>query len=156
MIRIAVPGFGALAIEHVVLDYNGTLAVDGTLLPGVAERIGRLARDVAVHVVTADTFGSARAELAALPCEVVVLAPAGQAEAKRAFVERLGAARCACVGNGRNDRAMLAAAALGIAVLQAEGASGETLASADVVAPDIRAALDLLLVPQRLVATLRD
>lgn len=156
MIRIAIPGFGALEIAHVVLDYNGTIAVDGALLPGVAERIARLAQDATVHVVTADTFGSARRELAALPCEVVVLAPSGQSRAKRDHVERLGAARCAAIGNGRNDRGMLRAAALGIAVVQAEGASALALAAADVIAPDVRAALDLLVAPQRLVATLRD
>ncbi len=50
---------------------------------------------------------------------------------------------------------MLAAAALGIAVPGPEGAAAVTLAAADVVAPDILVALDLLTHPQRLVATLR-
>ena len=59
------------------------------------------------------------------------------------------------VGNGRNDRLMLKEAALGIAVLQAEGAAAEALLAADVVAPDILAALDLLLAPEGLIATLR-
>ena len=77
-------------------------------------------------------------------------------EAKRAYVARLGADRVVAIGNGRNDRMMLAAASLGIAVVQGEGAAAETLASADVVAPGIVDALDLLLFPKRLVATLRD
>jgi soluble P-type ATPase len=50
---------------------------------------------------------------------------------------------------------MLKAADLGIAVMQGEGAAVETLLAAAVVAPDIRAALGLLLYPARLVATLR-
>jgi soluble P-type ATPase len=54
------------------------------------------------------------------------------------------------------DREMLAAAALGIAVVQAEGTAPETLAIADVVVPTAIHALELLRRPQRLVATLRD
>jgi soluble P-type ATPase len=50
---------------------------------------------------------------------------------------------------------MLAAAALGIAVVQKEGAATETLSAADVVVSDIRSALDMLLFPKRLIATLR-
>ena len=50
---------------------------------------------------------------------------------------------------------MLLAAALGIVVVQREGASVQALMAADVVVPDIRTALDLLAYPQRLVATLR-
>jgi soluble P-type ATPase len=61
----------------------------------------------------------------------------------------------AAIGNGRNDQLMLAAAALGIAVVQEEGAAIESLSAADVVLPDIRSALDLLLFPKRLIATLR-
>jgi len=43
MIELTVPGFGALRLEHLVLDYNGTLAVDGKLLPGVRDALGALA-----------------------------------------------------------------------------------------------------------------
>ena len=42
-------------------------------------------------------------------------------------MERLGAANVVCIGNGRNDCLMLAAAALGIVVAQEEGACIETL-----------------------------
>jgi soluble P-type ATPase len=156
MFEVSIPGFAVLRLKHLVLDYNGTLALDGELLPGVDERLRRLADSMTLHVVTADTFGTAGARLAHLPCELVVLPGDGQAQAKRSYVERLGASQAACIGNGRNDRLMLAAAALGIAVVQAEGASAEAVAAADVVAPDIRTALDLLLHPQRLVATLRE
>ncbi|MGN2393350.1 HAD family hydrolase, partial [Pelomicrobium sp. G1] len=70
-------------------------------------------------------------------------------------VERLGATGCACIGNGRNDHLMLKAAALAIAIVQQEGVWAGTLMSAQVIVGDIRDALDLLLYPQRLVATLR-
>ncbi len=155
MLDINIPGWGKLALENLVLDFNGTLALDGELLPGAAERLQSLAAQLHIFVVTADTFGRARQRLAGLPCELTILPPGAQDEAKLAFVQSLGAASTAAVGNGRNDRLMLAEAALGIVVVQQECASAETLVSADVVAPDICAALDLLLNPLRLTATLR-
>lgn len=73
---------------------------------------------------------------------------------KAELVGRLGAESVIAVGNGRNDVAMLTAA-LGIAVLGAEGCAGAALRAADVVVPSISDALDCLLEPRRLVATLR-
>ncbi len=155
MIEIAVPGFGDLALEHLVLDYNGTLALDGALLPGVAEALVRLSSRVQIHVITADTFGRAREAVRIFPYTFTLLGMEAQAEAKAAYVEGLGAKGVAAVGNGRNDRLMLRAAVLGIAVLQQEGASAETLREASAVCPDILRALGLLEHPLRLVATLR-
>jgi soluble P-type ATPase len=155
MIAIDVPGLRALRLAHLVCDFNGTLALDGKLLAGVAQALAGLAGDLRVHVVTADTFGRARSELAGLPVAVVVIAAEAQAEAKRGFVEGLGADGVVAIGNGRNDRLMLAAAGLGIAVIQAEGACAGALAGADVVSASILDALELLRNPRRLVATLR-
>jgi soluble P-type ATPase len=156
VIKIDVPGFGLLRLEHLVLDFNGTLAVDGALLPGVAERLLALAPRLSIHVLTADTHGTAALALEGLPCALAVVPPSGQAEAKRRFVEALGAECVVAIGNGRNDRLMLEAARIGIAVMQREGAAAETLAEAGVVVPAIEDALDLLAHPLRLVASLRD
>jgi len=155
MLDIEIPGAARLSLAHLVLDFNGTLAVDGRLLPGVADALRTLADPLDIHVLTADTFGTAGAALAGLPVRLAVLPPGQQDEAKRRHVEQLGAERCVAIGNGRNDRSMLAAAALGIVLVQHEGAALPTLLAADVVAPDILAALGLLLHPARLVATLR-
>jgi P-type E1-E2 ATPase len=155
VLTIEIPGGPTLALEHLVLDYNGTLAEDGVLLPGVEERIRALAPRLTVHVVTADTFGTAREAMAGLPCEVAVLAPGRQDERKREFVDSLGAAGVAAVGNGRNDARMLEAAALGICVVAEEGAAHDAAAASDVIVTSIASALDLLLKPKRLVATLR-
>jgi soluble P-type ATPase len=155
VLTLSIPGFQLLELEHLVCDYNGTLALDGHLLEGVNERLARLAGSLSLHVVTADTFGTARAVFAGMDLRLTVLPPSGQDLAKAAYLERVGATSAVAIGNGRNDRGMLAAAALGIAVLGPEGAAAETLAVADVVAPHILAALDLLVSPQRLVATLR-
>jgi soluble P-type ATPase len=155
MIDIAIPGFRALRLAHLVLDYNGTLAADGELLPGVAVAITALAAEMRVHVITADTFGRAATELAGLPVDLVIAPATAQAEAKLEFVTALGADQVVAIGNGRNDRRMLEAAALGIVLIQREGASVESLSGADVVATNILDALELLTHPQRLVATLR-
>ncbi len=50
---------------------------------------------------------------------------------------------------------MLRAAALGIATVQREGAAVDAMRAADIVVQNVRDALDLLLKPRRLVATLR-
>ncbi len=156
MIETEIPYFGKIQLKSLVMDYNGTLAVDGKLLPGVAERLRILASRLSLFVVTADTFGTATAELQALPVEVVVLQSAdGQAKAKEAFVADLGATHTAAVGNGRNDCFMLAKARVGVAVVVDEGAAVSTLTAADIVTRHIEDALDLFIHPLRLKATLR-
>lgn len=153
--KIEIPGYGTLNLKYVVMDYNGTLAVDGIAVPGVQEAFAGLAGRLELHVVTADTFGRAAAQLDALPCLLFVLPPGDQAAAKRYYVERLGAENTVAIGNGRNDQLMLAKAALGICVLLEEGAAVETINAADVFCPSILSALGLLLNPLRLTATLR-
>ena len=155
MLKITVPGYKDLQIEHLVLDYNGTLACDGEIIRGVEEALEALAESLQIHVLTADTFGKARSSLEGMPCHLVVLPVNQQDEGKLAYVRRLGAERAACIGNGRNDRLMLEEAALGIAVIQEEGAAAETLAAADAVCPHILSAFALLTNPLRLTATLR-
>ena len=155
MLEVAIPGHAPLRLNHLITDYNGTLACDGILLAGVPERLIALAQRLTVHVVTADTFGKAAAALEGIPCQLRILPPGGQDVAKLDTIAQLGRKMTACIGNGRNDRLMLQAAALGIAVIGPECAAAEALAAADIIAPNIVAALDLLLNPLRLVATLR-
>ena len=155
MIEIDIPGFGRLRLERLILDYNGTIAVDGQPVQGVKERLIALARDVEIHILTADTFGGAEKKLSDIPCKIHVLPVEAQDKAKMEYVDRLGADRAVCIGNGRNDVMMLKKAALGIAVVQDEGAATSAILSADVVATDILSALDLLTNHMRLTATLR-
>ena len=155
MIAIDIPGYRQLRLAHLVLDFNGTMACDGVLFEGVRERLKVLATQLAIHIVTGDTFGKARAQLAGMPCDLSILPVENQDQLKREYIQRLGPEATVCVGNGRNDRLMLQEAGLGIAVVQAEGAAVQAVLVADVLAPDILAALDLLIHPLRLVATLR-
>ena len=155
MIEVDIPGYRTLQLEHLVLDHNGTLAVDGILRPGVQECLQKLSSDVTIYVVTADTFGKAGAQLAGIPCELTILPSGDQDVGKLEFIQKLGIERTVCMGNGRNDRLMLKEAALGVAVILEEGAAVETVSAADVVCSGIVPALELLLYPLRLTATLR-
>jgi soluble P-type ATPase len=155
MLEIIIPGHKTLLLYHLVMDYNGTLAQDGVLLDGVRSRLTSLSERLSLHVVTADTFGIARSQLTGLACELAILPVEEQAQAKLAYVQGLNESQVVALGNGRNDRLMLQAAALGIAIIQGESAAIETCLAADVLAPNILTALDLLLSPKRLIATLR-
>ena len=155
MIEIRIPGHRTLRLEHLVMDYNGTLACDGTLLDGVKEGMTALKDHLRIHVLTADTFGQAAAQLDGLPCTLSILGERNQDIGKLDYVRDLGAEGVVAVGNGRNDRMMLKEAALGIALILDEGAAVETIRSADVVCTSVPSAFSLLTNPLRLTATLR-
>jgi len=155
MIEIEVPGFTTYRFQHVVLDVNGTIAKDGKLLEGVQELFAELRPKLDIHLVTADTHGGQEIIDKTLGLEAVRIQPQNQVQAKLDYIQRLGADRVVAVGNGANDSSMLEHAALGIIILGPEGAAVESLIKAKVVVPDIRAALELLLYPKRLMATLR-
>jgi len=155
MIEVTIPGYKTVRLQHLVMDYNGTMACDGRLIEGVREMLDALRDRLEIHVLTADTFGKARAELAGVPASLSVLPEADQDQGKLDYVRALGLASVVAIGNGRNDKLMLAAAELGIALIQEEGACVETVTAADMVCPSILSALTLLTQTGRLVAGLR-
>lgn len=155
MLELDIPGYGALALEHLVLDVNGTIAAGGELLPGVAEGIAALDRVLKPVAITADTQGTATALGEKLGIEMRVIASGWEAGDKLAIVQELGADSVVAIGNGSNDALVLKGSALGICVIGPEGASRAALEAADVVVPSIQAALKLLAEPRRLMATLR-
>lgn len=151
-VRLEMPD-GAGEFHHLVLDFTGTLSKDGALIPGVPERLQALARDLTIHVLTADTFGTARKALAGLPVTIRIIRDGDE---KARLVSDLGGHVAIAVGNGRNDIPMMAVAGLGVAVVGPEGAAASLLAAADLVTRDILDAFDLISHPLRLKATLRD
>lgn len=155
MITIEIPGRRPLQIEHLVLDFNGTLAIDGKLIDGVRERLQAISSKLLVHVITADTFGTATNQLSGIDCKVKVLEKMRQDKQKKIYIKQLGKNKCITIGNGYNDWQMLKYAALSIATIQAEGASSQATKHATIVCFSINHALDLLLNVNRLVATLR-
>ena len=76
-------------------------------------------------------------------------------EEKLRYVEQLGPASVIAFGNGMNDVGMLRLAAIGVAILAGEGLAIGALQAADLLASGPVDAIDLVLNPKRLVATLR-
>jgi soluble P-type ATPase len=152
MIKLDIPGKGLIELQHAVFDINGTLAIDGKSIPQVVERLRALANLLSIHALTAGTHG----KLVELEWELGMPLQRIETGADKArFIEQLGPAHVAAVGNGSNDVPMLRLAAIGIAVLSGEGVSSAALQAADVLAQGPLDAIDLLLHPKRLIATLR-
>jgi P-type E1-E2 ATPase len=155
MLELSIPGFGEVKIKNVVFDLNGTLAVDGLISEETRQLLNEAAKDLELFVLTADTHGTFEKEAEGLPVTGHITSKAIAAEEKLALVEELGAEQTIAMGNGNNDILMLKAAAIGIAVMGEEGASSQAIASADLVVKSTADALNLLLYPKRLVASLR-
>ncbi|MDD2892752.1 MAG: ATPase P [Halothiobacillaceae bacterium] len=155
MLTIPLPGLAPLELNHLVLDFNGTLALRGAVVDGVAERCLKLSQHLQLHCVTGDTYGTAKNALDGLPIQLHVLPATGQSIAKRDYITQLQGGVVA-IGNGWNDRLMLAEADLGLAVMMSEGAASATLMAAKATFSSILDALDALSIPERMVAVLRD
>ena len=158
-ITIDIPGFGKLQISSVLCDYTGTLSFAGKLSPDVKDRLARLAQLVDIHVVTADSFGTAEKELQGLPLTCRKLEGAGEDAQKQRYAMELNPHCLASLGNGNNDRLHMKlvkeSGGLTIAVDNGEGCAHEALRHANIFVAGAANALDLLLEPTRLRATLR-
>ena len=155
MLHVDIPGFGPITLEHLVSDFTGTLSVGGKLLPGVEKRLNQIADFLQVQILTADTFGVARQELNRVNCAIHILSGASHDQQKEKHVIDLGAEKIVALGNGNNDRRMLKAAKVGIAVSEGEGCAVDAVMAANIQVNRAVEALDLLLHPKRLKATLR-
>jgi soluble P-type ATPase len=152
---LEIPNFNSLTIEHIVCDYNGTIAKDGKVLPEIKALFDQLCERYTLHVITADTFGSVKAQLEGYGAQIKILSSSDHTAEKADFVHELGADSCIAIGNGNNDALMLKTAAIGIVLLGGEGCSKDALLNADMVCKSIDEALGLALETKRLIATLR-
>jgi soluble P-type ATPase len=156
MISIDIQGWGNMEIENVVLDLNGTLAADGKIPSEVKKKVSALAGRVKIYLLTADTQGTATEEIREMKVDLVKVEGKDSKEGKFDFLKSLDLEKTVAMGNGNNDELILKEAALGIAILGDEGVSVTALKQADIVVKNISDALDLLLKPKRLMATLRE
>ena len=154
MLTVKIPGREELVLRHLVLDYNGTIAEDGAIIDGIAQRLEILSKSLSICVITADTHGTAASRCESLPLEVKAFPTVQVGEIKAEEVRKLPAGVC-CIGNGFNDIQMSDAADLSICVIGKEGCCGALIAHCDVVVTSIWDALDLLIKSDRLRATLR-
>ena len=142
-------------LRYLVLDYNGTIAKDGVISESVKERLRKLSEIYDIYVLTADTHGTAKRICEGLPLKIQTFPGNAAAEEKRKIVELLDGKKCIAVGNGRNDLLMCEKAGLSIGIIEAEGAYGKLIANVDICTRSIEEALDVLVMPKRVVATLR-
>lgn len=157
MIRIDLPHAAPLELTHAVFDLNGTLAYDGRLDPGLAPALRTLASRLTCILVSADTHGTLDEIATQVGLSAFRVRSGGEKLEILTDLRRSvgGAAQVAAVGNGRNDVEMFRAADLAIVVCGPEGTAVAALQAADVIARSGAEAVDLLLHPARLVATLR-
>ena len=153
MIRLAIPGRETIELHHAVFDINGTLAIDGKLISEVIEHLQELSAHLSLHALTAGTHGNITdiEHLLGFPVHLVM---SGNEKAR--YVMQLHPERVVAFGNGMNDVEMLRLAALGVGIFGSEGMAVPVLQAADVITHGPIDAIDLLLKPKRLVATLRE
>lgn len=152
---IDIPGYKRLDLNTLLLDYNGTIAIDGCIPDSVKTRIFELANEFHIVVLTADTHGTAKKQCEGLPLEIHTFPVGDAADYKEAVLKQFGAENCVCIGNGRNDIKMFKEAALSIAIIGIEGVCGTLLKESDICVTSIEDGLDLLLNPKRIIADLR-
>jgi P-type E1-E2 ATPase len=155
MLKLDIPTHGLFHLEYLLLDLNGTIALDGELLPGFSAHLGRLKNILEPWLISADTQRTLAVIADSLSIRSKRLDSGEEARQKADLVKELGAHKVVAIGNGANDVEMLRQAALGIAVIGGEGLAAKCLGAADIVVLNIEAALDLLIYPRRLLATLR-
>ncbi|MBI3161749.1 MAG: HAD hydrolase family protein [Chloroflexi bacterium] len=155
MIELIIPGRGVYALEHLVMDVNGTLAIDGQLLDGMPQRIALLRNDLTVHLLTSDTHGKQEEIDKQLRLTAVRISTGGESLQKAEYVRKLGSEKVIAIGQGANDAEMLKEAHIGICVMSAEGVATEALLAADLIMPSIASALEMLENPMRIAASLR-
>lgn len=154
-LMIEIPNFKTLTVTDIVCDYNGTIAKDGIVLPEVKALFDKICQHYTLHVITADTFGSVKAQLEDYGAQIRILSSSDHTKEKADFVRELGADSCIAIGNGNNDALMLETAAIGIAMMGDEGCSKDALLGSDIICKSISEALSLLIETKRLIATLR-
>lgn len=155
MIELNIPGRGSLQFEHLVCDVNGTLAVDGKLIEGLVRPLTGLRDRLKLHLITADLHGGQALIDRQLGLRAVRIQPGNEDLQKEDFVRGLDAERVIAIGQGSNDARMLKIAGLGVGILSPEGLAVETLLAADLILPNISAALELIENPLRIVTSLR-
>lgn len=148
-----IPGVGDIELKTLILDLNGTLTVKGKIPEGVKERLARL-KELGYRILffTGNTRNNAGEISSELGIEWIL---AEDGIAKRNEALKLDPNICVSIGNGLIDLELMKVVKLRIVTLQAEGVHVQTLLNSDIVILSILDALDLLIDPATLVATLR-
>ncbi|CBH22077.1 conserved protein of unknown function [Acetoanaerobium sticklandii] len=156
MVSIDIPGKGKMNIENLVLDFNGTIAYDGNIKNGIREKIQRVHEmGINVYILTADTYHQAAEQCKDMPVTLEIFDVDNAALSKREIVNNIDSKLTMTIGNGNNDVEMFEESILSVAVIGDEGCAVKAIFAADIITNNIDDAIDLLLNPHRIKATLR-
>ncbi len=154
MITIQRPGQEPLAINFILLDFEGTLASDRRVHPKAKDKINLLSKRTKIYILTKEEKERVEEVLKKVKAEIIYLTEGDSSQKKLDLLRQLGATGTVAVGNGLEDGPMIEEAGLGVCVIGKEGASADAVKKADVIFTDILNALDFLLKPFRQKATL--
>lgn len=146
-------GAGEIELNTIVLDLNGTLAVNGKVPEGVSERIKKLKElGFKILLFSGDQRGTALGISQDLGIE---LKRASTTEEKEALTKELNAQTTVAIGNARIDIGTFKHSKISIGTIQAEGIHTGILPHLDILVPSINDALDLLINKDSFEATMR-
>ena len=154
MISIQRPGMETLDIHFVLLDFEGTLGMDGRVHPKAKDKVNLLSKRVTVYILTKSSKEKVEETLKKMKAEILSMTEGDSSQQKLDVLQRLGPHQTAVIGNGFDDVQIMEQAGLGMCVIGKEGSSPEAVAKADLVVTSVLDALDFLLRPLRQGATL--
>jgi soluble P-type ATPase len=149
MISIQRPGMESLDIHFVLIDFEGTLAMDGRVHPKAKDKVNLLSKRVTITILTKSNREKVEETLRKMRAEILYVTEGDSSQQKLNALQRLGAHQTVVIGNGLDDVRILEQAGLGMCVIGKEGASAEAMAKADLVVTHVLDALDFLLKPLR-------
>jgi soluble P-type ATPase len=154
MIPIQRPGQDPIEIEFILIDFEGTLALDRRVHPKAKDKINLLSKRTRIYIMVKAEKEMVEEKLKKVKAEILYTAEGETSKRKLQLLHQLGAAKTVAIGNGMDDAPILEEAALGICVMGKEGTSSEAFIKSDVVVSNILDALDFLLKPLHQKATL--
>lgn len=156
-IDIKVPWGEKYIIKNVVFDLNGTLANNGEIAGTTEELLKELAKHARIYIITADTHNTAESLKKKIGefTEIIVLQSDEHDLEKARFVHTLGFRETVTLGNGGNDLKMVQEGILSFGIMAGEGIYAPLLSKVDIVVHNIDHAIDMLINPMKIVATLR-
>ncbi len=156
-IDVKVPWGEKYKINHVVFDLNGTLADHGKIADTTMELLKKLAKETEVYILTADTHETAEELKKEIKdfAQLVVLQSNDHALEKAQFVHALGYRETITLGNGGNDYKMVQESVLSFGVIGGEGFYAPLIQKVDILVDSVDHAIEMLINPMKIVATIR-
>ena len=154
MISIQRPGMESLDIHFILIDFEGTLAMDGRVHPKAKDKVNLLSKRATIYILTKSNREKVEETLKKMKVKILYVTEGDSSQQKLDVLQRLGPHQTAVIGNGLDDVRIMEQAGLGMCVIGKEGSSAEAMAKADLVVTHVLDALDFLLKPLRQRATL--